>query len=52
LALRGAAGCSSAQTVKSVAAAFRDFVGNALASDGITMLAIRRLDPSTIQPTI
>ena len=46
--LRAAAGCSSAQMVKSVAAAVRDFVGSALASDDITMLAIRRLDPSTI----
>jgi sigma-B regulation protein RsbU (phosphoserine phosphatase) len=46
--LRAAAGCSSAHMVKSVAAAVRDFVGNALPSDDITMLAIRRLDPSAI----
>jgi sigma-B regulation protein RsbU (phosphoserine phosphatase) len=47
--LRGAAGCSSAEMVKSVTAALRDFVGNALPSDDITMLAIRHLDPSTMQ---
>jgi sigma-B regulation protein RsbU (phosphoserine phosphatase) len=46
--LRAAAGCSSAHMVKSVAAAVRDFVGSALPSDDITMLAIRRLDPSAI----
>ena len=51
-ALRAAAGCSSAQMVKSVAAVVRDFVGSALPSDDITMLAIRRLDPSTIQPAL
>jgi sigma-B regulation protein RsbU (phosphoserine phosphatase) len=50
--LRAAAGCSSAQIVKSVAAALRAFVGRALPSDDITMLAIRRLDPSRIHPAI
>ena len=44
--LRAAAGCSSAEVVTSVADAVRDFVGPALASDDITMLAIRRIDPS------
>ena len=32
----------------SVADAVRDFVGPALASDDITMLAIRRIDPSAV----
>ena len=44
--LRAAAECSSAEVVTSVADAVRDFVGPALASDDITMLAIRRIDPS------
>lgn len=47
--LRAAAGSSSAEMVKSVASAVRDFVDGALASDDITMLAIRRLDPSAIE---
>ena len=47
-ALRGASGCSSVEMVKSVTAALRGFVGSALHSDDITMLVIRRLDPSTM----
>ena len=43
--LRDAAGCTSADMIKSVAAAVQGFVGTALPSDDITMLAIRRLDP-------
>jgi sigma-B regulation protein RsbU (phosphoserine phosphatase) len=43
--LRAAAGCTSADMIKSVAAAVQGFVGTALPSDDITMLAIRRLDP-------
>jgi sigma-B regulation protein RsbU (phosphoserine phosphatase) len=43
--LRGAAGQSSAEIVKTVAEAVRGFVGTALASDDITMMAIRRLAP-------
>jgi len=46
--LRGAAGLSSAEIVKSVTEAVRGFVGNALPSDDITMLAVRRLDPATV----
>ncbi|HEY6993409.1 MAG TPA: SpoIIE family protein phosphatase [Xanthobacteraceae bacterium] len=41
--LRAGVGLSAADIVKSVAAAVRDFVGPALPSDDITMLAIRRL---------
>jgi sigma-B regulation protein RsbU (phosphoserine phosphatase) len=44
--LREAAGYPSAEVVKSVAEAVRGFVGTALPSDDITMLAIRRVDPS------
>jgi phosphoserine phosphatase RsbU/P len=47
--LRAAGGCSTAaETVKSVAAAVRGFVGTALPSDDITMLAVRRLDRSAL----
>src|SRR5499427_546770 len=43
--LRAAGGCSTAaEIVTSVAEAVRGFVGNALPSDDITMLAVRRLD--------
>jgi phosphoserine phosphatase RsbU/P len=45
--LRAGAGFSTADIVKSVAEAIRDFVGTALPSDDITMLAVRRLDPAT-----
>jgi phosphoserine phosphatase RsbU/P len=45
-AVLGAAdGAPCAEIVKSVAYAVRGFVGDALPSDDITMLAIRRLDP-------
>jgi sigma-B regulation protein RsbU (phosphoserine phosphatase) len=43
--LRAAAGCTSAEIVKSVAEAVRRFAGEAPPSDDITMLALRRLDP-------
>ena len=43
--LRDAAGCASAEIIKSVSGAVRGFVGMALPSDDITMLAIRRLGP-------
>jgi sigma-B regulation protein RsbU (phosphoserine phosphatase) len=47
--LRAAAGCSTAaEIVTSVAQAVRDFVGRALPSDDITMLAVRRLDKSAL----
>jgi sigma-B regulation protein RsbU (phosphoserine phosphatase) len=46
--LRAAAGRSSPEIVKSVAEAVRGFVGAALPSDDIAMLALRRLDPSTV----
>jgi sigma-B regulation protein RsbU (phosphoserine phosphatase) len=42
--LRGAAGCPSAEIVKRVAEAVRGFVGTALPSDDITMMALRRLE--------
>ena len=41
--LRGSAGLSTADIVKSVTEAVRKFVGTALPSDDITMLALRRL---------
>jgi phosphoserine phosphatase RsbU/P len=41
--LRDAAGYASAEIIKSVSGAVRGFVGTALPSDDITMLAIRRL---------
>jgi phosphoserine phosphatase RsbU/P len=44
--LREAGGRPSADLVRSVTEAVRDFVGNALPSDDITMLAVRRLDPA------
>ena len=44
--LRADAGVSAADIVKSVAQAVRDFVGTALPSDDITMLAVRRLAPA------
>src|SRR5262247_855686 len=47
--LRAAAGCSTAaEIVTSVAQAVRGFVGSALPSDDITMLAVRRLDKSAL----
>jgi sigma-B regulation protein RsbU (phosphoserine phosphatase) len=47
--LRAAAGCSTAaEIVTSVAQAVRRFVGSALPSDDITMLAVRRLDRSAL----
>jgi sigma-B regulation protein RsbU (phosphoserine phosphatase) len=47
--LRTGAGCSSAaEIVKSVGEAVRGFVGTALPSDDITMLAVRRLDSSAL----
>jgi serine phosphatase RsbU (regulator of sigma subunit) len=43
------AACSSAaEIVKAVGDAVRGFVGTALPSDDITMLAVRRLDPSAL----
>jgi len=45
--LQGAAGRSSAEVVRSVAEAVRSFVDAAPPSDDITMLAIRRIDPSS-----
>src|SRR5215468_7423747 len=47
--LRAAAGCSTAaEIVTSVAQAVRGFVGSALPSDDITMLAVRRLDKAAL----
>jgi serine phosphatase RsbU (regulator of sigma subunit) len=47
--LRAGAGCSTAaEIVKSVGEAVRSFVGAALPSDDITMLAVRRLDSSAL----
>jgi sigma-B regulation protein RsbU (phosphoserine phosphatase) len=47
--LGAGAGCSSAaEMVKSVGEAVRGFVGTALPSDDITMLAVRRLDSSAL----
>jgi sigma-B regulation protein RsbU (phosphoserine phosphatase) len=46
--LRTTAGRSSTEIVKSVAEAVRGFVGTALPSDDIAMLALRRLDPSAV----
>jgi sigma-B regulation protein RsbU (phosphoserine phosphatase) len=43
--LRAAAGRTSAEIVRTVAEAVSGFVGTALASDDITMMAIRRLAP-------
>jgi len=45
--LRNAGQSTSAEIMKSVADGVRDFVGKALPFDDITMLAIRRLRPST-----
>jgi phosphoserine phosphatase RsbU/P len=45
--LRAGAVASSAEIMKSVAEAVRGFVGDALAFDDITMLAVRRLESST-----
>ncbi len=45
--LRAGAIASSAEIMKSVAEAVRGFVGDALAFDDITMLAVRRLESST-----
>jgi len=44
----GAACSSAAEIVKAVGDAVRGFVGTALPSDDITMLAVRRLDPSAL----
>jgi sigma-B regulation protein RsbU (phosphoserine phosphatase) len=44
----GAACSSAAEIVKAVGDAVRSFVGAALPSDDITMLAVRRLDPSAL----
>jgi sigma-B regulation protein RsbU (phosphoserine phosphatase) len=47
--LRAAGGCSTAaEIVTSVAEAVHGFVGNALPSDDITMLAVRRLDGAAL----
>jgi phosphoserine phosphatase RsbU/P len=47
--LRAGAGCSTAaEIVKSVGEAVRNFVGSALPSDDITMLAVRRLNSSAL----
>jgi sigma-B regulation protein RsbU (phosphoserine phosphatase) len=46
--LRDAAGTPAADIVNSVARAVRDFVGTALPSDDITMLALRRLPASAL----
>src|SRR5438128_5913903 len=47
--LRASTACSrAAAIVKSVGEAVRGFVGTALPSDDITMLAVRRLDPSAL----
>jgi sigma-B regulation protein RsbU (phosphoserine phosphatase) len=46
--LRASAGRTSAEIVQSVTEAVRAFVGNALPSDDITMLAVRRVDASRI----
>jgi sigma-B regulation protein RsbU (phosphoserine phosphatase) len=46
--LRGGAGRPSAEIVSSVAEAVKSFVGTALPSDDITMIAVRRLDPSAV----
>ena len=48
IVLRAAAGVPCAEIIKSVARAVRGFVGNALPSDDITMLVIRRLDASAL----
>jgi sigma-B regulation protein RsbU (phosphoserine phosphatase) len=47
-ALRGAADRASAKIISSVAEAVKGFVGTALPSDDITMIAVRRLDPSAV----
>jgi sigma-B regulation protein RsbU (phosphoserine phosphatase) len=47
-ALRAAAGARSHDVVEKVTAAVKDFVGSALPSDDITMLALRRVDASAI----
>ncbi|MFL5003342.1 MAG: PP2C family protein-serine/threonine phosphatase [Xanthobacteraceae bacterium] len=44
--LRAAAGFSACDIVKAVGEAVRGFVGAALPFDDITMMAVRRLDPS------
>jgi sigma-B regulation protein RsbU (phosphoserine phosphatase) len=46
--LQSAAGRPSVEVVRSVAEAVRSFVGTALPSDDITMLAIRRIDPAAV----
>jgi sigma-B regulation protein RsbU (phosphoserine phosphatase) len=46
--LRATSDRPSAEIVKAVSNAVRDFVGQAMPSDDVTMLAIRRLDPSNL----
>ncbi len=48
IVLRAASGRASSEIVKAVADAVRNFVGMALPSDDITMLALRRLDPLSV----
>jgi sigma-B regulation protein RsbU (phosphoserine phosphatase) len=47
-ALRRSAGLPSRDVVQTVSDALKGFVGTALPSDDITMLALRRVDPSVI----
>lgn len=46
--LRAASGRPSAEIVKMVSDAVHGFVGSAMPSDDVTMMAIRRLDPSRL----
>jgi serine phosphatase RsbU (regulator of sigma subunit) len=46
--LRAAAAARSRDVVEKATAAVKDFVGSALPSDDITMLALRRVDASAI----
>ena len=46
--LRAAAGRPCAEVVRRVAEAVQNFVGTASPSDDITMMAVRRLDPSSV----
>jgi sigma-B regulation protein RsbU (phosphoserine phosphatase) len=47
--LRDSADSSSAEIVNAVTQSVHGFVGNALPSDDITMLAVRRLDPGMLK---
>ena len=47
-ALRAAAGSRSRDVVQAVSDALKGFVGTASPSDDITMLTLRRLDPSAV----